>query len=120
MVRSLRDTATAALAEEIASLFSLAGCQVTIGDAYPGWTPNPRSALLGLCSEVYRRDFQSEAVTQVIHAGLECGLIVGTHPGLDIVSFGPTIKGAHAPGERVDIASVERTWHLLRAILCAL
>ncbi len=120
MVRSLRDSATMALAEEITSLFSLAGCQAVIAGAYPGWTPNPRSTLLGLCRDVYRHEFQSEAVTQVIHAGLECGLIAGTYPDLDIISFGPTIKGAHAPGERVDIASVSRTWHLLTAILAAL
>ncbi len=120
MVRSLRDSATAALAEEIVSLFSLADCQAAILGSYPGWAPNPRSPLLGLCRDVYHREFQGEAVTQVMHAGLECGLIVGTYPGLDIVSFGPTIKGAHAPGERVDIASVARSWHLLTAILAAL
>jgi dipeptidase D len=56
---------------------------------------------------------------QVIHAGLECGIIGAKHPGMDTVSFGPTIRGAHAPGEAVEVASVGRCWHLLRAILAA-
>ena len=71
------------------------------------------------CQAVCRRDFGGESSVQVIHAGLECGIIGAKYPELDIVSFGPTIRGAHAPGESVDILSVDRSWSLLKAILAA-
>lgn len=119
MVRSLRDSAVDSLAEEIVGLFSLAGCQVSVSGQYPGWTPDPHSPLLALCRDVYRREWEADAKTQVIHAGLECGIIGAKYPGLDTVSFGPTIRGAHAPGERVEIGTVQQAWHLLRAILAA-
>ena len=66
---------------------------------------------------MFRREFDAESTVQVIHAGLECGLIAARYPGIDIVSFGPTIRGAHAPGERVEIESVGKAWRLLAAIL---
>ena len=117
MVRSLRDSAARALADEIVSLFSLTGTQAETSGHYPGWTPNAASALVELCQAVYRHEFGAGSRLQVIHAGLECGLIGAKYPEMDIVSFGPTIRGAHAPGERVEIASVGRVWHLLTAIL---
>ncbi len=117
MVRSLVDRAALALADEIVSLFALSGTVAEKSGQYPGWTPNPDSALLRTCQRVFQRDFGGEAKIQVIHAGLECGLIGAQYPGLDIVSFGPTIRGAHAPGERVEVASVEKCWLLLRALL---
>jgi dipeptidase D len=120
LVRSLRSSAAEALAGEIVSLFALSGTQAEATGQYPGWTPNAGSPLLALCQQVYRRDFSEDSTVQVIHAGLECGLIAAKIPDLDIVSFGPTIRGAHAPGESVDIASVDRTWRLLTAILAAI
>jgi dipeptidase D len=120
MVRSLRDSGTTMLAAEIESLFRLAGCTVELAGAYPGWTPNPHSELLALCQQVYAKEFGAPAATQVIHAGLECGIIGAKYPGLDTISFGPTIRGAHAPGEHVEIASVARCWQLLKAILAEL
>jgi dipeptidase D len=117
MVRSLIGSGSLALADEIVSLWALSGTSAEKSGFYPGWAPNPDSALLKLCQSVYRRDFAAESKVQVIHAGLECGIIGDKYPGMDIVSFGPTIHGAHAPGERVEIASVERCWRLLRAIL---
>ncbi|NJA87843.1 aminoacyl-histidine dipeptidase [Rhodocyclus tenuis] len=120
MVRSLHEAGSQALADEIASLFALTGTPVTQSGAYPGWTPNPHSPLLAQCQRVYAQEFGQEARVQVIHAGLECGIIGAAYPGLDMVSFGPTIRGAHAPGERVDIASVALTWRLLTQILAAL
>lgn len=117
MVRSLVDDAATALADEIVSLFALSGTAAKKSGQYPGWTPNPDSALLKTCQAVFRRDFASESKVQVIHAGLECGIIGAKYPGLDIVSFGPTIRGAHAPGEAVEIGSVGRCWALLGAIL---
>jgi dipeptidase D len=117
MVRSLLDEGSRALAGEIASLFALSGTAVNIDGHYPSWSPNPDSPLLRLCQSVYRRAFGAESTVKVIHAGLECGIISAKYPLMDIVSFGPTIRGAHAPGERVEIASVERCWQLLQAIL---
>ncbi len=117
MVRSLLDSGSTALADEIVSLFALSGTVAEKAGYYPGWAPNPASQLLALCQAVYRREFAAESSVQVIHAGLECGIIGAKYPGLDIVSFGPTIRGAHAPGESVDILSVDRSWRLLRAIL---
>jgi dipeptidase D len=119
MVRSLRASAAEALAGEIVGLFALSGTQAATAGQYPGWQPNPDSPLLALCQSVYRREFGAEASLHVIHAGLECGLIAARYPGLDIVSFGPTIRGAHAPGESVAVASVGKTWQLLQAILTA-
>lgn len=120
MVRSLLDSGSLALADEIVSLFALSGTRAEKAGYYPGWAPNPDSALLALCQAVYQRDFGAESKVQVIHAGLECGIIGSKYPGLDIVSFGPTIRGAHAPGEAVEILSVDRCWGLLKAILAAL
>ncbi|BAL24976.1 aminoacyl-histidine dipeptidase [Azoarcus sp. KH32C] len=119
MVRSLLDDAALALADEIVSLFSLSGTRAEPSGHYPGWAPQADSPLLALCRSVYQREFGAESHVQVIHAGLECGLIVAKYPDMQIVSFGPTIRGAHAPGERVEIASVGRVWHLLTAILAA-
>lgn len=120
MVRSLLDSASIALADEIVSLFALSGTVAEKTGYYPGWAPNPASPLLALCQAVYRRDFGAESRVQVIHAGLECGIIGAKYPGLDIVSFGPTIRGAHAPGESVDVLAVDRSWALLKGILAAI
>jgi dipeptidase D len=120
MVRSLLDSGTWMLAQEIRSLFSLIDAEVEFEGAYPGWTPNPDSVLLALCREVYQREYQQESGIKVIHAGLECGIIAAKYPQLDMVSFGPDIRGAHAPGERVNVAAVGRVWHLLQAVLAAI
>jgi len=117
MVRSLLDSASAALADEIVALWALSGTAADKSGAYPGWTPNPDSALLARCQQVYQREFGEASHVQVIHAGLECGIIAAKYPGMDIVSFGPTIRGAHAPGEAVEVASVARTWQLFMAIV---
>ena len=69
---------------------------------------------------MFAREFGGASAVKVIHAGLECGIIGAQYPGMDIVSFGPTIRGAHAPGERVEVAAVARCWDLLKAILAAL
>lgn len=120
LARSLIDSAAAELAGEIASLSRLSGATTEISGRYPGWTPNPESRLLAVCREVYRRNFGGEPDIDVIHAGLECGLIGGKYPTMDMLSFGPTIRGIHAPGERVEVRSVEHCWRLLRETLAAL
>lgn len=117
MVRSLLDTGSRGLAAEIESLFGLIGAKVEKEGAYPGWAPNPDSDLLKLFQKVYQEKFHSEAGIKVIHAGLECGILCAKYPKMDMVSFGPTIRGAHAPGERVEVASVDHAWDLLKAVL---
>jgi dipeptidase D len=119
-VRSLHDNRAQELAEkliEYATSYQLSANQC---GAYPGWTPNPHSALLALCQRVYCVEFGQAAKLQVIHAGLECGLLAASHPHLEMISFGPDIRGAHAPGESVEIASVGLCWQLLKAVLQAL
>ncbi|ACO74729.1 PepD [Laribacter hongkongensis HLHK9] len=119
LVRSLRDSGMDALVAQIAAIGRLAGCRVETSGRYPGWTPDPASPLLQLGLEVYRRKFGQEAAVKVIHAGLECGLLGSRYPGMDMLSFGPTIRGAHSPDERVDVATVQQFWELLKAILSA-
>ena len=120
MVRSLIESGSRELADEIVSLFALSGTVAEKSGEYPGWAPNPVSPLLALCQSVYQREFGEDSRVQVIHAGLECGLIAASHPGLEMLSFGPTIRDAHAPGERVEIDSVGHAWRLLTAILATI
>ncbi|MEN9799421.1 MAG: hypothetical protein RL653_3117 [Pseudomonadota bacterium] len=117
MVRSLVDAEFLALGRAIAAHFEARGISAQLSGEYPGWKPNPSSKLLATCQAVYRDTFQADSHVRVIHAGLECGIIGAKYPGLDTVSFGPTIRGAHAPGERVEIASVGNCYRLLRTIL---
>jgi dipeptidase D len=119
-VRSLHDGRADALADKLISHAASYALRAWKAGAYPGWTPNPSSPLLALCQQVYAAQFGQHASVQVIHAGLECGLLAASHPQLDMISFGPDIRGAHAPGERVEIASVGRCWQLLKAVLQAL
>ncbi|RJX30730.1 MAG: aminoacyl-histidine dipeptidase [Oxalobacter sp.] len=119
MTRSNLDTACEALADEIVSLWRLSGTTAKKAGYYPGWTPNTASPLLALCQQVYEKAFDAKAETQVIHAGLECGIIGAKYPNLDIISFGPTIHNPHAPGESVEIDTVAKSWQLLGAILKA-
>ena len=118
-VRSLHDARADAAANKLVSHAQSYGLQAYKDGAYPGWTPNPASPLLDLCQQVYVQQFGQTASLQVIHAGLECGLLAASHPHLEMISFGPDIRGAHAPGERVEIASVGHCWTLLKAVLQA-
>lgn len=120
MVRSLVDSAAIDLGEEIVALWTLSGSETRVEGHYPGWAPNPASPLLATCQAVYRQQTGEDSQVQVIHAGLECGLIQARYPDMDIVSFGPTIRGAHAPGEAVHVPSVARCWTLLQAIAAQL
>ncbi|MBU0689704.1 MAG: beta-Ala-His dipeptidase [Gammaproteobacteria bacterium] len=119
-VRSLLDARADVLADKLVSFASGYGLRAYKDGAYPGWTPNPASPLLVLCQQVYEQQFGAPASLQVIHAGLECGLLAASHPHLDMISFGPDIRGAHAPGEKVEITSVAHCWELLQAVLRAL
>jgi dipeptidase D len=96
---------------------SLAGAKVTLKDGYPGWKPDMDSKALAVVREVYRKRWGKEPIVTAIHAGLECGLLGQKIPGLDMVSFGPHIEGAHSPDERVHVPSVERFWGALAETL---
>ena len=95
----------------------LAGGKVDVGDGYPGWKPNVHSEILGIALETYRKLFGKEAKAKAIHAGLECGLFFEKNPSLDMISFGPTLRGVHSPDERMLIPTVEMFWRHLLEIL---
>lgn len=117
MVRSLIDAEAEALADRVVASATEYGFDAGKVGPYPGWRQDADSRLLADAQRAYARAFGESARLQVIHAGLECGLLAASHPDLDMLSFGPDIHGAHAPGERVEIASVARCWHLLKALL---
>ena len=106
-----------AVCDVVASAFSLAGADVLINEGYPGWKPNPNSALLQLAVDKYKELFGKEPKVRAIHAGLECGLFSEKYPGLDMVSFGPTLRGVHSPDEKLLIPTVEMVWKHLVAII---
>src|SRR5699024_4771448 len=120
MVRSLTDSTRDALAERIVAMFELADLPAEQGAGYPGWTPNPDSALLQRFIAIHEQVTGQQPAIKVIHAGLECGLIGAKYPHMDMISFGPTIRGAHSPAERVELASVESFYQLLCATITAL
>ena len=115
--RSSVDSANRYISDSVAAVFDLAGAKVETSDGYPGWVPDLDSNILNLSKEVYRELFKKEPDIKAIHAGLECGILEGKNPGMDMVSFGPTIQGAHSPNERVNIETVEKFYDLLKGIL---
>jgi len=115
--RSSVESAKKDACDMVESLFNIAGATVEHSVGYPGWKPDPSSRVLGLTVDSYQHLFNTKPKVLVIHAGLECGLIGAIYPGMDMVSFGPTIKGAHSPDERLDIKSTEKFWELLVDLL---
>lgn len=111
--RSSVDSAKQDLANMIRSVFELAGAEVEHDGEYPGWKPNINSPILKAMKEVYNNKYGKVPEQKVIHAGLECGLIGGVYPNLDMISFGPTIRNPHSPDEKVNIASVQKFWDFL-------
>ncbi|GAB1307402.1 aminoacyl-histidine dipeptidase [Urechidicola sp. KH5] len=105
------------MANGLKAVFDLGGFNVTFSGSYPGWQPNPNSAILKVMKSLYTNLFNEEPNVLACHAGLECGLL-GTHyPEMDMISFGPTIKGAHSPDERASISSTKKYWTYLLEIL---
>jgi dipeptidase D len=115
--RSSVESSKKDIRDMVASVFYLLQAGVEHSSGYPGWKPDSESSVLKTTVESYRRIFSEEPQVLVIHAGLECGLIGAIYPGMDMVSFGPTIKGAHSPDERLDIASTQKFWDLTIEIL---
>lgn len=115
--RSSVESAKQNIVDMVESVFLLSGAKVTHSDGYPGWAPNPASPVLNIAVKVYNELFDSNPEVLAIHAGLECGLIGETYPEMDMISFGPTIKGAHSPDERLHIHSVYKFWAFTLEIL---
>ena len=101
------------LAKSIESCFTLAGAKVEMSGSYSGWQPNVDSAILKSMKEAYKNQFGVEPAVKVVHAGLECGIIGANVPGLDMISFGPTLRSPHSPDERVLIPTVEKFYNFL-------
>ena len=120
IVTSSRSSIMSSISGVLASIRAagqLAGATVETHDGYPGWKPNMASPVLAVVRGVYEKQWGRDPEVTAIHAGLECGLLGEKVEGLDMVSFGPQIEGAHSPDERVNVASVERFWNALRGVL---
>jgi dipeptidase D len=115
--RSSVNSAKVQIANTVRSAFKLAGAQVEQTDGYPGWNPNPDSAILKVTQNSYRKLFNVDPAVKAIHAGLECGLFVEKYPDLDMISFGPTIVDPHSPSERISISTTRKFWILLLEVL---
>lgn len=117
LLRSSVDSKKEELASMVESVFTLAGAKVEFTGSYSGWNPDLNSTILHVMSEVYEKLYATKPAVKVIHAGLECGILGAIEPGLDMVSFGPTIRHPHSPDEKVNIESVAKFWEFLVATL---
>ncbi|HLN53203.1 MAG TPA: aminoacyl-histidine dipeptidase [Lentimicrobium sp.] len=115
--RSSVESAKYNVANMVAAVFNLAGGISVHGEGYPGWTPNPQSEILEIAKSTYEKLFGYSPKVLAIHAGLECGLIGEKYPEMDMISYGPTIKGAHSPDERLNIETVRKFWDFTLEIL---
>ncbi len=113
LLRSSVDSAKYDLAEMVKCVFELAGAETTFDGDYPGWKPNPTSPILKEMKAIYNNRFGKIPDIKAIHAGLECGLLGGVYPNLDMISFGPTIRYPHSPDEKVNIETVQKFWDFL-------
>lgn len=120
LTRSAVESRKNELREIIQSAFSMAGADVEFSGDYPGWKPNLSSRILNTMKNIYRQEFAADPRIVIIHAGLECGIIGRNYPGMDMISFGPTIEHPHSPDERVNIATVQKFYHFVLATLKAL
>jgi dipeptidase D len=117
LLRSSVDSAKENLAGVIQALFELAGARISFTGSYPGWKPNMNSAIVKTMDSVYQKKYGKKMEIKAVHAGLECGIIGGVYPNLDMVSFGPTIRHPHSPDEKVNISSVQKFWDFLAETL---
>ena len=117
LTRSSVESRKEELRQIIQSAFALAGAETEFTGSYPGWKPNLHSHILEVMKGVYQKEFGNTPRIITIHAGLECGIIGRNYPGMDMISFGPTIEHPHSPDERVNIATVQKFYHFLLATL---
>ena len=115
--RSSVDSEIKEICHSVQAIFTLGGAAVVAGDGYPGWKPNLQSPILQLAKRTYKQLFGKEPEIKAIHAGLECGIIGERIPGMDMVSFGPTMEGVHSPDERLHIDTVPKFWRFVLEIL---
>lgn len=117
LMRSLLESPKDALSRRLAALARLSGAELLLAEDYPGWTPDRQSRLFAAARRVFAEHLGHEPKVEVIHAGLECGLMQQRLPDVEMISFGPTIEGAHTPHERVNIATVAECWEVLLKLL---
>jgi dipeptidase D len=113
LTRSSVDSEKTDLQNAITSAFELLGAEITAAGSYPGWTPKPSAPIVKLMSDLYKERFKQEAKVSACHAGLECGILGTNYPDMQMISFGPNIRGAHSPDETVQISSVQKYWGFL-------
>jgi dipeptidase D len=117
LTRSSLDSEKMDLASMIESAFHLLGATTELKGSYPGWTPQPDAAIVKLMSDLYKEVFGANPTVNACHAGLECGILGTNYPEMQMISFGPNIRGAHSPDERVQISSVQKYWKFLLSTL---
>ncbi len=117
LTRSSVESSKLDLANTLRACFELTGCEVECSGDYPGWAPNMESSILKVLDSTYERLHGEKAHVAACHAGLECGIIGSNYPDMEMISFGPTIKGAHSPDERASITSVQKYWNFVLEIL---
>ncbi|WNI36255.1 aminoacyl-histidine dipeptidase [Chryseobacterium sp. SG20098] len=117
LTRSSVDSSKYSVAEQLKSVAELAGMNVEFSGSYPGWKPKPGSEIVQLMEKLYTEKFSEKPHVVACHAGLECGIIGSNYPEMEMVSFGPTIRGAHSPDEKANIPSTQKFWSFLKDIL---
>ncbi|MBF01088.1 aminoacyl-histidine dipeptidase [Flavobacterium coralii] len=117
LTRSSVESSKFDLANALRSTFELIGCEVNFSGSYPGWTPNVNSPILEVLKDIYEKQNGEKPNVVACHAGLECGILGTNYPDMDMISFGPTIKGAHSPDERASISSAQKYWKFVLEIL---
>lgn len=117
LTRSSVESSKFDVANSLRSAFELMGCEVEFSGSYPGWTPNSESEILDVLVDIYEKQVGEKPNVVACHAGLECGILGTNYPDMDMISFGPTIRGAHSPVERANIVSVQKFWKFLLEIL---
>ncbi|MBU3682280.1 MAG: aminoacyl-histidine dipeptidase [Flavobacterium sp.] len=120
LTRSSVETSKMDLANGLRSAYELVGCEVEFGGSYPGWTPNVNSEILDVLVSIYEKQNGQKPNVVACHAGLECGILGTNYPNMDMISFGPTIHGAHSPDERASIKSSQKFWTFLLEILASI
>jgi dipeptidase D len=113
LTRSSVESSKFDLANALRSAYELFGCEVEFGGSYPGWTPNVKSEILDLLVNIYEKQNGAKPNVVACHAGLECGILGTNYPNIEMISFGPNIRGAHSPDECVQISSVQKYWAYL-------
>lgn len=117
LTRSSVESSKFDMANALRSAFELCGCEVTLAGSYPGWTPNVNSEILDILVSIYEKQNHEKPKVVACHAGLECGILGTNYPDMDMISFGPTIHGAHSPDERASIKSAQKFWKFVLEIL---